>query len=636
MSRESDARDAACAVEYDVTGDWSAPDDRSWECASRGASLASHGDRIRRWKKQNDLGSGAAGSVASYETHRTEHRPVAVKRYSSDATVTCKFVRELVLRDLDHPNIIKIGGAGIDRNGPFLAMNSAAVNLRTFLDDQAIADGKDPARAGTRMTRGARVTPLTYDDARVMVYQLLRALNYLQSMLIAHTDLHDGNILVTDVPISTGGTFHRMLFADFERATPLPLYPVSDAADIRFLARVSNPVVLASGAMVTDLWMLTGAMTEIFSRVSDDDGRAARARLIGASTAQHDHLRWSMPAEANAAALLNHAMFRTEPLADAKYVALCTRAREAQISPSIAWPTPADFVELALPEKRALMPVNIHKPTADNVLWALLSYDGLPLGTRSSARGASRAPKRATVADRDTYVSVAWSVLDAVIRGIGAVRPPMTLALLINRHVRALQFCRRCAAAGALADHEAQVHSAASINDLAAAWLRIATEVEPHTSAQEYPAAVTEATAGMLRAVDFDVHHPTVCDYVFAYVRRGDAPVYLSNDRAWMCLLAMLDWEVSARPARVIARVVVALSRAAAGMPDPWRPDGYEDAPVGDCASCQDGHFRKAVAAAIVKAFRVLDRGYPGVLFGASGILGSAFPVDKLAQVAGV
>jgi hypothetical protein len=111
--------DARVNVEYDVTPDWATDRSERWDCSGRHASAASRGDEARAWRPLRALGAGLAGDVAASSTgpDPNDQRPVAVKRYRIDApstasptpesrrgpSTTRSFVRELVIRDLDHP-----------------------------------------------------------------------------------------------------------------------------------------------------------------------------------------------------------------------------------------------------------------------------------------------------------------------------------------------------------------------------------------------------------------------------------------------------------------------------------------------------------------------------------------------------
>jgi serine/threonine-protein kinase len=157
------------------------------ECAACGATLdhdeeaeaPDHlaGQTIGRYRIGQVLGKGAMG-VVYRATDVTIGRDVALKFLSrGDAGTRARLLREAQAAGaLDHPNILTVHDIGEHDGRPFLAM--------------ALYDGETLASS---IARG----PLSIDDTRATIVQILSGLAAAHAAGVVHRDLKPANVIVT-------------------------------------------------------------------------------------------------------------------------------------------------------------------------------------------------------------------------------------------------------------------------------------------------------------------------------------------------------------------------------------------------------------------------------------------------------
>lgn len=153
------------------------------------AAVERHGPEIEFLHR---IGRGAFGEVFAARNNATGET-IAVKRLVVSKDQQCrdtskmlqKLEREItVMRELDHPNIVKYLGAERREDGLDIFMELAE-------------DGS----VGTLIRRDG---PLTEDTAKNLVGQLLRGLAYLHSKRIAHRDLKCDNLFLQRDTLKVG------------------------------------------------------------------------------------------------------------------------------------------------------------------------------------------------------------------------------------------------------------------------------------------------------------------------------------------------------------------------------------------------------------------------------------------------
>lgn len=129
---------------------------------------------------EKELGSGAMGTVFRGK-HKTTGERVAIKLMSlalgTNETAVARFVREVaILKQLDHPNIVKYKGSGRYHKAPFLIME--------------YIDGESLDRVIARRGR------LTWEEVVEIGMHLCAALQHSHDRGIIHRDLKPSNLMI--------------------------------------------------------------------------------------------------------------------------------------------------------------------------------------------------------------------------------------------------------------------------------------------------------------------------------------------------------------------------------------------------------------------------------------------------------
>lgn len=158
----------------------------------------SAGVRFGPYVVRRVLGEGGMGIVYLAHDPRTT-RLVALKslRDLQRPQLTRRFHREIrILREFDHPNVVRAVGSGDDENGrPYL--------VTEYLGGGSVAD--------LQAARGGRLTP---GLAVAVTLEVLRGLDYIHSRSVVHRDVKPPNILLAPGrdPMRDAGT---VKLADF-------------------------------------------------------------------------------------------------------------------------------------------------------------------------------------------------------------------------------------------------------------------------------------------------------------------------------------------------------------------------------------------------------------------------------------
>eukprot|EP00899_Mesostigma_viride_P029534 jgi/Mesvir1/9766/Mv12220-RA.1 len=148
------------------------------------------------------IGSGAWGKVYRAYWHSTE---VAVKKLVSGITREAKesFIHEVEVNSaMDHPGIVQVYGACIDKD-PFLMVMEYARHGSLYNFLQKAHQGK--------------ISPLPLGPSIDVLVQIARALSALHNVGIAHRDLKSLNVLITGDRSASGGGL-QVKIADFGQA----------------------------------------------------------------------------------------------------------------------------------------------------------------------------------------------------------------------------------------------------------------------------------------------------------------------------------------------------------------------------------------------------------------------------------
>jgi hypothetical protein len=593
----------ATGIEYDATGHWATPERELWWCGRRPRTMAEVGASVQRGSGAGVVDSGGNGSVVRRTVGNGangEQHEVAVKEFHDPGSDIVELVHELVARDLRHPNVAKIGGVATIRGRLAPVADLAAVDLRAFVDHQHIANGRSPDDVDhPEIPETAKHTPLTYDDARVIAYQLLRGMAYLQSMCISYPDLHGGNALVTEERIPGSdppAIYHRILITDFGMAEPVGIR-LRTTTSSRVLiedhgSRAQRPTTSPVAWWLTRTTHFVGdALQAVFGAVTDQSTVPARARAL---------LR-SMPRGAvnrdgnyNAMSWLRSDIFCVDPLSDTSYVDCVSRRDPPPCTDDLTYAgnTPAAFVETVLPPEgcRPIRPLDVladGRPSSDSIAWALCDGPGEAAGTPS--RTTSGYPPKTTRGCAPTpaeYRSIALAILSERRRA--------------RASVHAMSLARRCAPV----DFKRP--------QLARAFLHVA-ELTRFYVPLDAVAADRSAVESVLAALDYDVHHATAADHVAAYGRWSDfagrpaAAAFVDGDEGMARLveLAMLDWAVAGAPAARVAGAIVAIVHRVFGVPEPWRPPHGEPTASTVAAAVVSGYTR-AVGTGIAAPYAMI------------------------------
>ena len=143
------------------------------------------GQRIGPFEIENELGSGAMGTVYRAKFHRSEDKVVvialkvvALGLLSNDGAMA-RFEREAnILKQLRHPHIVRLIAHGkINKQNPYIAME--------YIDGEAL--DRILARRGK----------LSWEEALTYGKQLCEALQYAHDKGIIHRDLKPSNLMIT-------------------------------------------------------------------------------------------------------------------------------------------------------------------------------------------------------------------------------------------------------------------------------------------------------------------------------------------------------------------------------------------------------------------------------------------------------
>jgi hypothetical protein len=471
------------AVEYTVFGDRYA----AMGCDRR-RSLQTEATATEGWRFEREM----PGHPAVRQYRAPDGRRSVLKSAEYTVVGLGKFVRELLRRDLVHPNIDAVGAAGITAKwGLMSASNLAATTLHTFLNDQERYNRRRPRRGridGSDFSVVVRGGALTYDHARIMAYQLVRAAEYLQAMMISHDDLHDENVLVSDVvvPGTPADTFHVLRLTDFERAVPAGVLASAGPA----------PVGTTLGAAETlHRDTLAHTLTRLFEQVQIDDDSEEHDLVTSLVETVRD-----MPTP-SASPLVQHALFCRTALTEAKYIHACDA-----VLPAGEWysaTTPAHFVESVLPHDRRPPVVMLRGgvPTPQCALQGLLR------------RSTDSAIAPADEIDADTHALHALGIIGSVVPFLRAYDVNGS-AMGYHVMARALWACRRTLPQLRLFLEQAGNEYAQAIVALVAIAECLHARDAP-LLLLDNPAVVPKAVL-LLAQADFDVHHPTAVELFHA------------------------------------------------------------------------------------------------------------------------
>jgi serine/threonine-protein kinase len=142
------------------------------------------GQQIGPFEIEKELGSGAMGTVYRAKFHKDGEKviPIALKVIAlgllGNESAMARFEREAnILKQLRHPNIVKLEATGHYRKTPFIAME--------FVDGEALD------RALGRRGR------LSWEEVVAYGKQLCKALQYAHEKGIIHRDLKPSNLMIT-------------------------------------------------------------------------------------------------------------------------------------------------------------------------------------------------------------------------------------------------------------------------------------------------------------------------------------------------------------------------------------------------------------------------------------------------------
>src|SRR5262245_59809530 len=162
--------------------------------AGRLRNLAMHvGQKIgKAFTIEKELGSGAMGSVyrATYHEEGKPDRTIALKiiafGLSGNEQALNRFEREYkILKQLHHPNIVRLFANGRYKNTPFFAMEYVARKSldKIMLDRQMSAPGKPP---------------FNWEEVVEMGKPLCSALQHAHDKGIIHRDLKPSNLMQSE------------------------------------------------------------------------------------------------------------------------------------------------------------------------------------------------------------------------------------------------------------------------------------------------------------------------------------------------------------------------------------------------------------------------------------------------------
>jgi hypothetical protein len=605
---------------------------------ARSASAREAMKQYANWTRERGLGKGADGAVEQYAT--PDGGRGAAKIMIHDAIGLS--VHELARRDFDHPNVDGIGGAWAvsfetsDNRGAtasddarpaepvpmfkaVITTNLAVTTLNRLavLQRQSVAgilrvrtpDGgskgasstataspgqqqppqhgataKPPADDSKDMSVAIEDTPLSLDHLRIVVYQVLRAIEFIQASMIANPDVNGDNILIDEVAIpgsATRETFHRVRVTDFGKSLPYAITAWNGTAEAPPFDHFN-----------------TGTM---WTRITDAVWRlAVQADLTGAGTAHPNFAGYVIvPGATCASALIRSQILCTRELTEATFRNACTAdipagARYAQ------W-TPAHFVESVLPYHHPVRPVDVAAlprpvtepaqvprnaiPTPESVLWGLLHRDRRHAPLRRFDTPNDRASYQAGMSDVLRTAHRYKDAFESTAQAHTAHRGPRSNP---DRHtwlsiaIRAASLSSRCpwlfrgpVPPDGPADATTMAFMLIAQNLHTLHWDVIQGACKQHGILTQ----VFGAVATILDKLDYDVHHPTAAEYFHARCAREQPPFPAAAVLAGVqaIALALLDYGMALLPASELSRIALdACVCLVSGRARRWTPTRNE------------------------------------------------------------
>eukprot|EP01006_Ploeotia_vitrea_P040716 TRINITY_DN66449_c1_g6_i1.p1 TRINITY_DN66449_c1_g6~~TRINITY_DN66449_c1_g6_i1.p1 ORF type:complete len:341 (-),score=28.67 TRINITY_DN66449_c1_g6_i1:150-1172(-) len=144
------------------------------------------GHKERSYQPAGKVGEGTYGNVYKASCKNQKDTWVAIKNYKSqgdsdDGGVPVTAIAEItLLRELDHPNVIRLVDAAINPDGPFIYM------VYDYM-------GQDLERLMNSCDR-SRQPPQQF--IKKVMWDLLQGIDYLHKSWIIHRDIKPGNILM--------------------------------------------------------------------------------------------------------------------------------------------------------------------------------------------------------------------------------------------------------------------------------------------------------------------------------------------------------------------------------------------------------------------------------------------------------
>jgi len=138
--------------------------------------------RLDNYKRLEKVGEGTYGVVykAHYIPDKTEVALKKIRLEGEDEGIPSTSLREIsILRELDHPNIVKLIDVIMDETKLYLVFEFLFMDLKKYIDDQRAQNN----RIDVELTRS-------------YMYQMLQALDFCHGRRIFHRDLKPQNLLI--------------------------------------------------------------------------------------------------------------------------------------------------------------------------------------------------------------------------------------------------------------------------------------------------------------------------------------------------------------------------------------------------------------------------------------------------------
>lgn len=536
----ADGRAECCGIRYEFAERGSTPGAGKWGCG-RSRNLTEFRPPFSQWRWKRNLDRKY---VSVYEPG--EGNPlVVVRKFSFDGPPKRMYplTNYLMMRDVEHPNLLPIGNAGFVDDGSedeiLIAMDLGTRTLHQFVDDQTELYRRG-AIGGRARLAGDDVT--SADDALVIAYQILRGVAHLRSIIVSHNDLHYENVLVMDERVDgvPGAWFHRALIYDYDHMWTVKYRHWEE--------RMSDTLRCEPGAMMGENFAYIFAYLKN-ALAEENADFCGLCEIIRANVEQ----RAKAARHLSALDIMHDRVFAERPMADAKYVAACS-AKGVRC-------TVANFVEAVLPAKRLPQPETYDSADVmpESLIRAMLSSEDEYWGPRAGRRFPETRAAGGRTSARTAVVAAARLMSDFESK----FRARAAQLGVVFRHnwrvtdttLKALELCRlREVVAAADGDPEATAFWCCAVAGTLE-WSSFQWKLLPSVHAKR-----PESIAGLKRLLtelDFDVHHRSPSDFISAMAYLHDVKDFDALQAASaLAELAMLDDEIgrSVRPSVIAER----------------------------------------------------------------------------------